>query len=405
MTWRHPAMLFQKERTLSMLIVGASVAGVRTAQALRSSGYTGKMTLLGEERHRPYDRPPLSKAMLAPGTAGPPPLLTAEELTALDVDLQLGVRAERLDPVRHVVVTADGRTLTYSHLVIATGSRARTLPGAELLTGVHTLRTADDAIALRAALGRSRGLVVIGAGFIGAEFASAARAYGHAVSVIERLEVPMSTLLGDRVGAILAGLHTSNGVRLLTGVAFDHFEGRTQISGVALSDGRVLPADLVVIGIGAYPVTDWLATSGLPVSDGVECDEHLRVQGYSDIHAVGDVARWRHPLYRAPIRMEHWTNANDHAAIVAADVMGRPAPRPQVPYIWSEQYDHRIQIAGRPDQGALACLDGDAAESLEAIYIDEAGTVVGAVVVDNPRAFMRYRKAIGNRVALSELST
>jgi NADPH-dependent 2,4-dienoyl-CoA reductase/sulfur reductase-like enzyme len=370
-------------------------------------GYDGSITLVGEELHHPYDKPPLSKEMLLDDAAGGQPilLLTTEELAALDVDLHLGLRATSLDPVTRVVSTSDGRRFDYTELVIATGVRPRTLPGVDVPRGVHTIRTADDSMALRTALVDRPSVVVIGAGFIGAEFASAARGYGCTVSIIEMQDVPMSHILGAEVGSKLAALHAANGAQLHTGVRFDHFETADEgrVSGVALADGRVLAADLVVVGIGAEPATSWLATSGLPIADGIECDEQLRVVGFPDIHAAGDIARWPHPLYGIPLRIEHWTNANEHGAIVAADIMALPMPAPQVPYVWSDQYGHRIQMAGRPSLGTLAALHGDVDDHLVALYADDNAVVIGGVVLDDPRALMKVRKAINKRQPLAEL--
>ena len=388
-----------------MLVVGASVAGIRTVQALRQQGFDGAITMVGEELHHPYDKPPLSKGMLADGAAETPvPLLTVDELAALDVDLHLGVRAAHLDPSARVVETADGQRLPYDQLVIATGVQPRTLPGADGVPGVHTMRTADDVLALRRQLASRPAVVVVGAGFIGAEFASAARASGCPVTIIEAQDVPMAHILGARVGRLLAELHAQNGVRLLTGTRFDHFEADDTVRGVGLADGRVEPADLVVVGIGARPATDWLIGSGLPIADGVECDEHLRVIGFPDVYAAGDVARWPHALYSTPLRIEHWTNANEHGAHVAASITGAPLPRPQVPYVWSDQYGHRIQIVGRPADGDLAYCSGTAADKLTAVYTDPLGRIVGAVVVDNPRTLMKIRRGIAAGAALADLA-
>jgi 3-phenylpropionate/trans-cinnamate dioxygenase ferredoxin reductase subunit len=392
---------------MSILIVGASVAGVRTAQALRAGGYDGVITLVGEEPHHPYDRPPLSKEMLAAdGDGTPVPLLTAEELDKLGVDLRRQVRAAGLDPLARAVRTEDGQALSYDELVIATGLVPRTLPYGSP-RGVHTIRTADDASAVRAALARTPRVVVVGAGFIGAELASMAREYGCQVSIVETQPVPMAQIVGAEVGQLLTDLHGVHGIRLLAGTGVAGLEtAEGVVSGVVLGDGRVLPAELVIVGIGARPATDWLASSGLPVSDGIECDEHLRVAGFPHIYAAGDVARWPHPLYGEPLRIEHWTNANEHAAIVAADILGQPAPRVQVPYVWSDQYGHRIQIAGRPAKGILAVAQGTAVDGqLVALYADGDGRLVGAVVVDDTRTFMKARKAVatGAPVASVEL--
>jgi NADPH-dependent 2,4-dienoyl-CoA reductase/sulfur reductase-like enzyme len=385
----------------SILVVGASVAGVRAVQALRAGGYDGHVTLAGDEPHHPYDRPPLSKEMLAAaGDGAPVPLLSAEEMDKLDVDLRRGLRAASLDPLAHAVRAEDGQTLFYDELVIATGLMPRTLPCGSV-RGVHTIRTADDAAAVRAALARTPRVVVVGAGFIGAELASMAREYGCPVTVVEVQPVPMTQLLGPEVGQLLADLHAEHGVRLQTGVSVAGLESDAgTVSGVLLSDGQVLPAELVIVGIGARPATGWLASSGLPVSDGIDCDEHLRVLGVPHIHAAGDVARWPHPLYGEPLRIEHWTNANEHAAIVAADILGLPAPRAQLPYVWSDQYGHRIQIVGRPATGSVAAVQGTATDGqLVALYAGPDGRLVGAVVMDDARTFMKARKAVAARAA------
>ncbi|GGS20569.1 pyridine nucleotide-disulfide oxidoreductase [Streptomyces humidus] len=387
---------------MTVLIIGASVAGARTAQALRKRGFQERITLLGEERHQPYDKPALSKEVLAKDFPGEPPvLLSKQQADELGVDLMLGVRAESLDPIRRCVVTDRGERLPFERLVIATGLTPRTLPGTRELAGVHTLRTVDDALALRAELDRGPRVVVIGAGFIGAEFASAARARGLDVCVVEAQPTPMAHLFGDHVGRMFAGMHTVNGARVEAGVGFSSFahDGRGQVTGVVLGDGRTLPADLVVVGIGARPAIDWLESSGLDLGDGVSCDANLRVTGVGvpRIHAVGDVARRYHPLYGKCLRIEHWTNAGEHAEIVAADILGQQVPRPQVPYVWSDQYGRRIQIAGRPGEGRLSALRGDVEDGeLTAVYADEAGKAVGAVVVDDPRGFMSCRKAISS---------
>lgn len=384
-----------------VVIVGASVAGVRTAQALRLQGFEGSITLIGEEPHHPYDKPPLSKECLVADAVDVPALLSTDELAALDATLHLGVRATGVDPTDRVVHTTKGDH-EYDHLVIATGVSPRTLPGSELV-GVSTVRTLDDALFLRERLASKPRVVVVGAGFIGAEFAAAARSHGCEVSIIEAQQTPMGHLLGDRVGSRLAALHSQHGVEVRTGVRFERFLGEAQVEGVALADGEALPADLVVVGIGASPATEWLTGSGLPVNNGVECRPDLRVVGHPEIFAAGDVARWPHAHYDEPIRIEHWTNANEHAAMVAAAITGTPPGRPQVPYVWSDQYGRRIQIVGLPSRGILAHLAGDGPEDLVAVYTDGAGTVVAAVVVDDPRAFMKLRKAVTKRAFLSEL--
>ena len=392
---------------MTLLVVGASVAGIRTVQALRLQGYAGAVTVIGEEPHHPYDKPPISKQMLAAeGTGNPVPLLDTEELVELDIDLRLGLRATALDPVARTVSTDSGESFAYTQLVIATGASPRMLPGTDEHTGIFTLRKADDAFAVRRCLSDARHVVVIGAGFIGAEFASAATRYGADVTVVEAQRTPMGTLLGEQVGEHLGGWHAVNGVRLISGVAFERFvgDGGGAVAAVVLADGTTLPADLVVVGVGACPATDWLEGSGLPLRDGVECDERLRVVGWPDIHAAGDVARWPHAFYESVVRIEHWTNANEHAAIVAADLTGAGAPRVQVPYVWSDQYGHRLQIVGFPRAGTALLVRGTSDDPVLALYVDTAGQVVGAVVQDDPRALMKCTKAIAARSDAHELS-
>jgi NADPH-dependent 2,4-dienoyl-CoA reductase/sulfur reductase-like enzyme len=390
-----------KVDVVSILIIGASVAGLRTAQALRMKGYDGTITLVGEEPHRPYDKPPLSKEMLLPdGAASPVPLLSEEQLADLDVDLRLGVRAIALDVSGRTVTTDAGEVLGFERLVIATGVTPRRLPGTDHLTGVHTLRTVEDALALRAALLTATDVVVVGAGFIGAEFAAAARAHGARVTLVEAQDVPLAHVLGAEAGGRLAEVHEEAGNTLLTGVGVSHLEGTDRVTAVVLNNGRSLTADLVVVGIGASPATAWLESSGLPLGDGIECEADLRVVGTEGIYAAGDVARWPHDHYGFDVRIEHWTNANEHAGTIAAALTGSLAPAIQVPYVWSDQYGHRIQIVGRPSLGNLVHLAGSVAGGdLVAAYTGSAGELVGAVVVDDPRALMRYRKAILKRAA------
>lgn len=390
----------------NVLIVGASVAGIRTAQALRMQSFDGRITLIGEELHHPYDKPPLSKEQLAADAgATPPPLVSADELKQLNLDLRLGVRATGLDTGDRVVHT-DAGDQAYDYLVIATGVTPRTLPGAHI-DGVRTVRTADDAAFLRDRLAGKPRVVVIGAGFIGAEFAAAASTQDCPVTVVEAQQTPMAHILGDRVGARLAALHTEHGVTVRTGARLTRFVGDSAVEAVVLADSsgaeEILSADLVVVGIGADPATEWLRDSGLPIRNGVECDADLRVLGHPEIFAAGDVARWPHALYGEPIRVEHWTNANEHAAVVAAGITGGDIPRPQSPYVWSDQYGHRIQIIGLPARGKLVYLAGEGAPDLVAVYADEAGRVIGGVVVDDARGFMKLRKAVTKKASVNEL--
>lgn len=387
---------------MTLVVVGASVAGIRTVQALRLGGYDGDITVIGEEIHHPYDKPPISKGMLDLATPGDPvPLLSADELDQLKIDLRLGVRAVGLDPAARSVVTSTGEQVRYDQLVIATGAQPRTLPGSDRYEEVHTLRTADDAAAVRRQLFTARHVVVVGAGFIGAEFASSVCS-GRAVTVIEAQSSPMAASLGTEVGSLVGAWHAEHGVRLMTDTRFASFVGDGRLEAVELDDGRLLPADLAMVGVGAAPTTQWLASSGLPLGNGVICDENLGVVGYPGIYAVGDVAHWPHGFYGLGMRIEHWTNANEHASIVAAGVMGTKAPRIQVPYVWSDQYGHRLQIVGRPGHGTAKVVRGYSGEPLLAIYEDDSNVLVAAVVVDDPRTLMKARKAITGRAPTAQ---
>jgi NADPH-dependent 2,4-dienoyl-CoA reductase/sulfur reductase-like enzyme len=383
-----------------IVVIGGSTGGVRSVQALRRAGYDGALVLVSDEQHLPYDRPPLSKELLAVDATGEPvPLLTRDEVDSLGLTLRLGSRAVALRPDRKIVVVEQAglrEQLTYDALVIATGVDARRLPGTDDIAGVHVIRRLEDARSLRTHLGAGRRAVVVGAGFIGAEFASAARAHDMAVTVVEAQSVPLAHVLGAEVGAEVASVHAANGVELRTGRTVAEVvvsEGR--VSGVRLDDGTALPADVVVVGIGASPMTSWLEGSGLPVEDGIGCDEDLQVLGFPGIYAVGDVARWPHPAYGKAIRVEHWTSAGDHAQTMAAHVTGRPRPAAVLPYVWSDQYGHRIQIVGRPSEGSATGVRGAMTTGdLAALYADPRGRLVGALVVDDPRLLMRLRKAI-----------
>ncbi|GAC49353.1 NAD(P)/FAD-dependent oxidoreductase [Gordonia aichiensis] len=381
---------------MHIVIVGASVAGIRTAQALRVGGFDGTITVVGDEPHSPYDKPPLSKEILDPASdRDSVSLIDADALASLSVDLRLGVRATAVDIDGKLLSTDSLGQIAYDTLVIATGMRPRTLFAAEHFSNVYTIRSLDDSRAIRAELSRGRRAAVIGAGFIGAEFASAARAHGVEVTLIEAQDAPMAAQLSAEVGTALAELHSHHGVEMITGLQPHGFGGSTRATSVTLSDGRRVPADFVVVGIGATPAVEWLDTAGLVIDDGVRCDETLKALGCHDIYAAGDVAHWDHPMYGEPLRIEHWTNANDHAEIVAADILGTTAPRPTLPYVWSDQYGHRIQIIGRPALGSPTIRTGAATHGdLVVGYTDADDVLVGALVVDNPRLLMKLRRAV-----------
>ena len=388
----------------SITVVGASLAGLSTVRALREQGYDGSITVVGEERHQPYDRPPLSKDFLRGGLdADALALGSPDEYQDLAARWLLGERALRLDPMARSVTLAGGRELRSDGVVIATGASPRTIPGAEGLAGVHTLRTLDDALALRADLlhGLPR-VVVIGAGFVGAEVASTAHALALDVTVVEAAEVPLERALGRPMGLVCSSLHSDHGVRLLcgTGVAGLIGDGRTpgegRVTGVRLADGRLLPADVVVVGVGVRPATDWLAGSGVAVEDGVVCDTGCGTS-IPGVVAVGDVARCPNPFTGRHARIEHWTSATEQPRTAVRTLLsGRPATAPtQPPYFWSDQYLARIQLAGHVGADAEPHLvEGDFdSRSFVAVY-RRAGHSVAVLAMNQPKLFNRLRRSL-----------
>ena len=323
---------------MSTVVVGASVAGVRTVQALRRRGYEAPITLVGAEQHPPYDRPPLSKDFLL-GKLGADDLRLVEPdaLAGLDVHLRLGVRAAGLDAERREIQVGSDR-LRYETLVIATGATARTLP--TNLAGVHSLRTLDDAVAIRRALVAGARVAVVGGGFIGAEVSWSARMLGRDVTIIDPLPALMVRGLGVTIGAVLARRHADSGVRLRLGRTVARLEGGQRVERVVLDDGSTIDADLVVVGIGADPAVEWLAGSGLDIADGLVCDAALRA-GHG-VYAVGDVVRWA--TSAGLRRAEHWTNAVDQASALAVTLTGGAWGLPSRPV-------RLVRPAGHPAAG------------------------------------------------------
>jgi 3-phenylpropionate/trans-cinnamate dioxygenase ferredoxin reductase subunit len=382
----------------TVVVVGASLAGIRSAEALRRLGFDGRLVLVGEEPHRPYDRPPLSKEVLR-GERDPAQLALCkpDAFDALGLDLRLGTRATSLDLAGRRVTLDGGEQLAYDGLVIATGTRARPLPGAPALAGVHLLRTLDDALALRDAFARRPRVAVIGAGFIGAEVASSARALGLEVTLIETLAHPMARVLNRDVGMVCAGAHRDAGVDVRLGVGVEALEGSARVERVRLADGTRVDADVVVVGIGAVPETGWLEGSGLALKDGVLCDATCAASA-PGVVAAGDVARWHHPGYGEAVRIEHWTHAVEQAEAAAARLLGGPeacAPFAPVPFVWSDQYDLKIQSAGRirPDDEMFVC-HGSLAERRFVALFGREGRLVGALAINRVRQLMGYRRML-----------
>ena len=390
----------------SVTIVGAGLAGHSAAKALRAQGFDGTLTVVGAEPHRPYDRPPLSKEFLL-GILDESDLGLERAGEDLAADWRLATAATGLETVDDgpVLTTADGERIASDALIIATGSRVRTLPAhSNGMAGVHTVRTLDDAIALKTELRPGARLVVIGAGFIGAEIAGVARSLDLKVTVLEAAAAPLAVPLGVEAGTLVGSLHERNGVRLRCEVSVTGLVGTHRVTGVELVDGEVLPADIVVVGIGAVADTDWLTGSGVELgSGGVLCD-HTGATRIPGVYAVGDCAAWFDPVLGWHRRIEHWTDSKDRGPVVAAALLGNTLPASvRAPYFWSDQYGVKIQFAGR--------RTGDEEFVVESGSMDDASMLAGyrrrgeltaVLAVGRQPDFARLRKSLATRMPHSE---
>jgi NADPH-dependent 2,4-dienoyl-CoA reductase/sulfur reductase-like enzyme len=380
----------------TVAVVGASLAGLSAARSLRKQGYDGRLVVIGDELHRPYDRPPLSKEFLA-GSLPEADLALEPDAEDLRAQWLLGVRAVGLDGPQRAVRLADGSEVRADGVVIATGAAARTLPGTDGLAGVHTLRTLDDARALRDELALGGRLVVIGGGFIGAEVASTAYALGLDVTVVEAAPTPLAGPLGETMGEIVSALHADHGVRLLCGVGVKGLSGESRVDAVLLEDGRSVPADIVVVGVGARPCVEWLAGSGIELDDGVRCGADGRTS-LAGVVAVGDCASWYDPRAGLHRRVEHWTGARERpdaavAALLAGGAVEPSAPRP--PYFWSDQYGVKIQFAGHAAGADSVTIEEGARDDRNVLAVyRRSGHPVAVLGMNQPRLFMRWRKQL-----------
>jgi NADPH-dependent 2,4-dienoyl-CoA reductase/sulfur reductase-like enzyme len=379
-----------------ILVVGASLSGLRMCEELRSAGYGGEIVLVGAEPHfPPYDRPPMSKGMLTkPGGAGDVRLSVSSELNAL---VRTNLKAKRLSADLHSVHFSDGSTVEFDALGVATGSSLQRIscPGADL-PGVIHLRTAGDSRRLSARLRQGARVVVVGAGFIGCEIAASCRARGASVVMVDSLPWPMGRALGSAAGAAVTNLHRSHGVDVRLGVSVAAIHGRLAVECVQLTDGAEVPADVVVVGVGTRPTTDWLTDTSLVIHDGLVCEPDLSATGAPHIVGAGDVARWQHLGYGRQLRVEHWTNAIEQAEHAAGTLLARQADRTAyvgVPYFWSDQYDVKFQFVGvpAPEESVVeGSLDGDRA----IVSYRDGGNLMGVLSVNWPARLVRYRLAL-----------
>jgi 3-phenylpropionate/trans-cinnamate dioxygenase ferredoxin reductase subunit len=390
----------------NIVVVGASLAGLRAVETLRREGYDDRLVLVGAEPHRPYDRPPLSKELLA-GEWEPEQLaLRHQSYDDLDLDWRLERRATSLDLRAREVELHDGERIAFDGLVVATGATPRTLPGTPPLAGVFTLRTLDDSLALAELLDARPRVVVIGAGFIGSEVAATCKTKrGLDVTVLEALPVPMVRGVGPVIGEVMGELHRDHGVDLRCGVTVAGIEGDGRVERVRLGDGTAIEADVVVVGVGVAPETAWLEGSGLRLDNGVVCDETcLAAPG---VVAAGDVARWPNPRFGGELmRVEHWTNATEQGVAAAQRLLAGESggvPYAPVPFVWSDQYDVKIQVVGhvRGDD-EVAVAHGTLDERRFVALFGRAGRLTGALGFGRPRQLMQYRRMVADGAAFAD---
>ena len=389
----------------TVVIVGSSLAGLRAAETLRLEKYEGRIIIVGAEDRQPYDRPPLSKKVLAgEWEAERISLRKPEDLAKLNIDWKLGSAATALDTKNRTIALASGETISFDGLIIATGSGVRKLPNQPEWKGVHVVRTLDDSLNLRADLNPGARLVVIGAGFIGLEVAATAKARGCEVTVLEGAPAPMMRGLGGEMGHAAALVHADNGVQLRCDVKVAGLvEGSPgAVDGVALDGGEIVPADVVVVGIGVVPATQWLENTQIELRDGVVCDDTLNA-GLPGIYAAGDVCRWFNNLYYQEMRVEHWTTASEQGAAAASNLLAvsrgeQPKPYAAVPFFWSDQFTARIQFLGRAngDETAHIVVGSPEERSFVALY-EQDGYLKAALGVSRPKQLMPFRKLLAER--------
>jgi NADPH-dependent 2,4-dienoyl-CoA reductase/sulfur reductase-like enzyme len=386
-----------------VVIVGGGLAAARTAEQLRKSGYADPVTLVSDEQHLPYDRPPLSKDVLHDSGRGigDVTLKPAEFYADNDIALRLGAAAQSLDSAAKTLTLTDGFVLDYDDLVIATGLEPKRISSFPDLAGIRVLRSFDEAMALREHAASARRAVIIGAGFIGCEVAASLRKLGVEVVLVEPQPAPLAGVLGEQIGELVARLHRAEGVDVRTGVGVAEVLGTEAVSGVILTDGSEIDADLVVVGIGSRPATDWLVGSGVTLDNGVICDEVGRTSE-PHVWALGDVASWRDPDGHQ-VRVEHWSNVADQARVMVPAMLGLEVPTlVVVPYFWSDQYDVKIQCLGEPQaEDVVHIVDDDGRKFLA--YYERDGVLVGVVGGGMPGKVMKARAKVAAGAPIGEV--
>jgi NADPH-dependent 2,4-dienoyl-CoA reductase/sulfur reductase-like enzyme len=386
--------------TGGIVIVGGGLAATRTAEQLRRLQYAGPITIVSDEDHLPYDRPPLSKEVLR-AESDDTTLKPAEFYQENDITVRLGTAARTVDTAAKTVALADGGELVYDELVIATGLVPKRIPSFPDLAGIHVLRSFDESLALRKEAASARRAVVVGAGFIGCEVAASLRGLGVDVALVEPQSTPLASVLGEQIGELVTRLHQAEGVDVRCGVGVAEVRGGDRVQKVVLSDGAELDADLVVVGIGSHPVTDWLAGTGIEVDNGVVCDAAGRASA-PHVWAIGDVASWRNHV-GDQVRVEHWSNVADQARAMVAAMLGKDVPAAvSVPYFWSDQYDVKIQCLGDPEATDTVHIVEDDGRKFLAFY-ERDGVVAGVVGGGMPGKVMKVRSKIAAGAPIADV--
>jgi NADPH-dependent 2,4-dienoyl-CoA reductase/sulfur reductase-like enzyme len=384
-----------------IVIVGGGLAAARTAEQLRRAEYTGPLTIISDETHLPYDRPPLSKEVLR-NPEHDVVLKPQEFYDENDITLRLGSAATSVDTAAQALTLADGSVIGYDDLVIATGLVPKRIPSFPDLEGIRVLRSIDESAALRAHAATARRAVIVGAGFIGCEVAASLRQLGVEVVIVEPQPTPLASVLGEQIGALVARLHEAEGVQVRCGVGVASVSGTDKVETVVLADGTELQADMVVVGIGSHPVTGWLDGSGIEVDNGVVCDDAGRTSA-PHVWAIGDVASWRSEVGHQ-VRVEHWSNVAEQARALVPALLGREAGAAvtTVPYFWSDQYDVKIQCLGEPAADDIVHVVEDDGRKFLAYY-ERDGVLTAVVGGGMPGKVMKARGKIAAATPIADV--